>query len=129
VSGGWPGEIAVRLQRDAIAHQPTVVTVMLGMNDAGYRPFDPAMLAKYADGYRAIVKTLKEALPGVRLTLIRPSPFDDVARLPQFARGFDDVLRRHGCFAAGLARREGALAVDFRDPVNTGVAALVVERA
>src|SRR5437016_12617874 len=34
VSGGGGGPIDVRLARDVFAYKPTVVTVMLGMNDA-----------------------------------------------------------------------------------------------
>ena len=37
VSGGGGGPIQVRLQRDVIAYRPTVMTVMLGMNDGQYR--------------------------------------------------------------------------------------------
>ena len=38
VRGGGAGPIDVRLERDVIALKPTVVTVMLGMNDGGYKP-------------------------------------------------------------------------------------------
>ena len=82
VSGGWAGGIDERLERDVIALRPTVVTIMLGMNDGGYKVYDPATFAAYAAGYRSIVRKLKEALPDVRLTLIQPSPFDDIARPP-----------------------------------------------
>ncbi len=125
VSGGWAGGVEERLERDVIAHRPSVVTIMLGMNDGGYEPYDPATFAQYADGYRSIVQRLRTALPGVRLTLIQPSPFDDVARPPQFAPGYDDVLRRYGCYVEALGEREGALVVDFREPVNAGVAAVL----
>jgi len=124
VSGGGAGGIEERLERDVIALRPSVVTIMLGMNDGGYKPYDPATFATYAEGYRSIVRRLKAALPGVRLTLIQPSPFDDVARPPQFAPGYDDVLRRYGCYVEALGEREGARIVDFREPVNTGVATL-----
>ncbi|MGC8552450.1 MAG: GDSL-type esterase/lipase family protein [Phycisphaerae bacterium] len=40
VTGGWAGNINVRLKRDVYPFKPTVVTIMLGMNDASYRPFD-----------------------------------------------------------------------------------------
>ena len=38
VRGGGAGPIDVRLERDVIALKPTVVTIMLGMNDGGYKP-------------------------------------------------------------------------------------------
>src|SRR5262249_2676764 len=40
VNGGSGGRIGRRLHRDILPYQPTVVTIMLGMNDASYRPFD-----------------------------------------------------------------------------------------
>jgi lysophospholipase L1-like esterase len=125
VRGGGAGPIDVRLERDVIALQPTVVTIMLGMNDGGYKPFDPMTLAAFGEGYRAIVAKLQQALPGVRLTFIRSSPFDDVARPPQFAPGYDDALRRLGCYVTTLGAKEKATVVDFRDPVNAGVAAVL----
>ena len=125
VRGGWAGPVDVRLERDVIARKPTVVTIMLGMNDGGYKPFDPTTLAAFADGYAAIVRRLQQALPAVRLTLIRSSPFDDVARKPQFAPGYDDALRRLGCYVTTLGEREKATVVDFRTPVNAGVAAVL----
>jgi lysophospholipase L1-like esterase len=125
VSGGGMGAIDVRLERDVIARRPTVVTIMLGMNDGGYRPFDPTTLATFSGGYAAIVQKLKQALPGVRLTVIRSSPFDDVSRPPQFQPGYDDALRRLGCYVLALGEKEQATPVDFRDPVNAGIAALV----
>jgi lysophospholipase L1-like esterase len=125
VKGGGAGPVDVRLERDVIALKPTVVTIMLGMNDGGYKPFDPTTLAAFGDGYRAIVSKLQGALPGVRLTFIRSSPFDDVARPPQFAPGYDDTLRRLGCYVTSLGAQEKAAVVDFREPVNAGIAAVL----
>src|SRR5437867_8858468 len=36
VSGGGGGSIDVRLTRDVFAYNPTVMTIMLGMNDGSY---------------------------------------------------------------------------------------------
>ena len=127
VRGGGAGTIDVRLERDVIAVKPTVVTIMLGMNDGGYKLFDPTTLAAFAEGYRALVAKLKQALPGVRLTFIRSSPFDDISRPPQFAPGYDDALRRLGCYVATLGEKEKATVVDFRGPVNAGIAAVLKE--
>src|SRR6266853_2365242 len=38
VSGGRAGPVELRLERDVFAYQPTVVTVMLEMNDGYTRP-------------------------------------------------------------------------------------------
>src|SRR5262249_36886356 len=47
VTGGGGGPIDLRLERDVIAYKPTVVTVMLGMNDASYHPFDDKVFETY----------------------------------------------------------------------------------
>jgi lysophospholipase L1-like esterase len=127
VRGGGAGPIDVRLTRDVIAFRPTVVTIMLGMNDGGYKRFDPMTLASYGEGYRAIVERLQHERPGVRLTLIRPSPFDDIARPPLFAPGYDDTLRRLGCYVVTLASSSKADVADFRESVNAGLAAVLKE--
>jgi lysophospholipase L1-like esterase len=127
VKGGWAGDIETRLERDVVALRPTVVTIMLGMNDGGYKPYDPQTFSAYAEGYRAIVSRLRDKVPGARLTLIRPSPFDDVTRPPGFAPGYDDVLRRYGCYVTALGAREKTEVVDFREPLNAGLAAVEAE--
>jgi xylan 1,4-beta-xylosidase len=125
VRGGWAGPIELRLERDVVALAPSVVTVMLGMNDGGYKAFDPQTLARFGEGYLAIAARLRASLPGVRLTFIPTSPFDDVSRPPQFAPGYDDALRRLGCYVTELGAREKAAVVGFREPMNGGLAAVL----
>ena len=119
VSGGGGGNIDVRLTRDVLAYRPTVMTIMLGMNDGRYRAFDPEIFNTYAAGCRNIVDTVKKALPGIRITLIQPSPFDDVTREPQFEGGYNAVLVRYGEFLKELAAAPGLSVADL----NTGVVA------
>ena len=119
VTGGGGGRIDHRLERDVFAYKPTVVTVMLGMNDASYRPFDQKIFDVYAKGYEHLVESLKSNLPGVRITLIEPSPFDDVTRKPNFEGGYNQVLIRYGEFVKKLAEKEGADVADL----NTSVVA------
>jgi lysophospholipase L1-like esterase len=119
VTGGGGGPIDRRLFRDVLAYKPTVVTVMLGMNDAGYQPFKQSIFDVYARGYQHLVDALKTHLPNVRLTLIQPSPFDDVTRKPRFEGGYNQVLIRYGEFVRSLAEKEGATVADL----NTSVVA------
>jgi lysophospholipase L1-like esterase len=119
VTGGAAGDIDVRLRRDVLPYRPTVVTIMLGMNDGGYRPFDPELFQTYSAGYESIVATLRKALPGVRMTLIQPSPYDDVTRPPKFEGGYNSVLVRYGGFLRELAKRDSLNVADL----NSGVAA------
>jgi lysophospholipase L1-like esterase len=119
VTGGGGGPVDRRLWRDVFAYKPTVVTVMLGMNDAGYRAFDGRVFDNYAKGYQHIVDSVKEHIPGVRMTLIQPSPFDDVTRKPNFEEGYNAVLVRYGEFVRELAMKNG---LDIAD-LNTEVVA------
>src|SRR6266704_803885 len=75
VTGGGGGPIDLRLKRDVYPYNPTVMTIMLGMHAASYRPFDQAIFDTYSTGYQHIVDSVKATVPGVRLTLIQPSPF------------------------------------------------------
>jgi lysophospholipase L1-like esterase len=117
VTGGGGGPIDRRLERDVIAYKPTVMTIMLGMNDASYRTFDEGIFNTYSRGYEHILQRLKQALPGLRLTLIQPSPFDDVTRDPTFEGGYNAVLKRYGQFVKELGSREGATVADLNTPV------------
>src|SRR5947199_1736927 len=117
VSGGGGGPIDVRLRRDVIAYRPTVMTIMLGMNDASYRAYDAQIFNTYAEGYRHILSAVKSALPGIRVTVIQPSPFDDVTRPPQFDGGYNAVLVRYGEFGKQVGEREGLAVADMNAPV------------
>jgi lysophospholipase L1-like esterase len=126
VTGGAGGPIDERLRRDVIAYQPTVMTIMLGMNDGRYRAFDEAIFKTFADGYEHILQVMKAALPGLRLTLIQPSPYDDVTRPPGFDGGYNAVLERYGRYVTELARKNGHTVADLNTAV---VAALEKARA
>jgi len=117
VTGGGAGAIDVRLPRDVIAYKPTVMTIMLGMNDGSYRAFDQKIFDAYASGYRHIIQTVKDALPGIRITVIQPSPYDDVTRPPSFEGGYNKVLVRYGEFLKDLARQENLTLADLNGPV------------
>ena len=117
VSGGRAGPVDLRLERDVFAYQPTVVTVMLGMNDGYTRPNNPAIFETYADGYRHIVEVIQSKAPDVRLMLIKPSPYDDITRQPQFEDGYNSVMQRFGEFVGNLAIEKHARVADLNGPV------------
>ena len=117
VNGGGGGSIDRRLARDVVAYRPSVVTIMLGMNDAAYQPFKQEIFDRYASGYRHIVEELKLDLPGVQLTLIKPSPYDDVTQQPKFEKGYNSVLLRYADFIGDLAKSQGATIADLNTPV------------
>jgi lysophospholipase L1-like esterase len=117
VSGGYGGTIDERLQRDVVAYHPTVVTIMLGMNDGEYGPYNAEVFNKYASGYRHIIEKLKEEMPGTRITVLEPSAYDDVTREPQFAGGYNQVLIQLGQFVREMAKSGHLLDADLNAPV------------
>ncbi len=84
VRGGWAGPINLRLKRDVFAFKPNVVTIMLGMNDGAYKPFNEKIFNIYKSGYEHIIRELKRHLPGVRIVLLGTTPYDDITRKPNF---------------------------------------------
>ncbi|MGN6553657.1 MAG: SGNH/GDSL hydrolase family protein [Verrucomicrobiota bacterium] len=127
VTGGWTGNIDLRLQRDVFPFKPTVVTIMLGMNDAKYHPFNPDSFHAYTNGYEHLVDSLLTHLPGVRLVLIEPSPYDDITEAPTFAGGYNSVLIRYGAFLRELAARRRLDCVDFNRPLISVLKAAFVQ--
>src|ERR1700689_2555183 len=91
------------------------MTIMLGMNDGRYTPFDEDVFLVFTDGYEHIAKSMKDALPNLRITVIDPSPYDDVTRAPLFAGGYNAVLLKYGEYLRTLAQRDH---LDFAD-LNT----------
>jgi lysophospholipase L1-like esterase len=117
VAGGAGGSLQVRLQRDVIAYRPTVVTILLGMNDGHYRRLNETTYRDFTTGYEKLVRTLKAALPQARLSLLEPSPYDDITRPPRFPGGYNEVLTRFGQFISALGEREKAMVVDLNGAV------------
>ena len=121
VAGGPNRPIDLRLRRDVISHLPTVVTVMLGMNDGGWRAFDPKLFDNFSQGYTHITDVLQQTAPKARLTLLRPSPFDDVTQEPRFPGGYNEVLQRYGEFVESLAKQRNLDVADLNAPVVQSV--------
>jgi len=117
VSGGGGGSIDERLRRDVLAYKPTVMTIMLGMNDGSYRAFDEEIFSKFKIGYEHIIDSVKQAFPTLRITVIKPSPFDDVTRAPNFEGGYNEVLIRYGNFLQDLANKDNLSIADMNTPV------------
>jgi lysophospholipase L1-like esterase len=115
VSGGGAGPIDLRLDRDVFAWHPNVVSIMLGMNDFYYRPDEPGVYSTFTSGYRHLVDSLKKNDSGVHITLIEPSPYDDVTRS---SSGNNEVLLKYSAFVAQLAQEQGAQVANFNTPVT-----------
>lgn len=117
VNGGGGGGIDERLKRDVIRYKPTVMTIMLGMNDGRYRAFDQNIFDTYSKGYEHILDVLKRTLPELRVTLIQPSPYDDVTRPPTFSGGYNAVLLKFSDYLNELAAERGTTLADLNHPL------------
>lgn len=117
VTGGWAGRIDLRLERDVFPFKPNVVTIMLGMNDAQYRAFDLRTFEVYSNGYVHIIQSLQQHLPGVRIVLIEPSPYDDVTVPPKFPDGYNAVLQRYSAFLRQLGAEHQFPRIDLNTPL------------
>jgi len=126
VTGGGGGSIDTRLRRDVFAYKPTVMTIMLGMNDGSYKAFDEKIFDTYAKGYQRIIDSVKKELPGIRITVIQPSPYDDVTQAAKFEGGYNGVLVRYSEFVKELGEKEKLNVSNLNAPV---VAALEKAKA
>ena len=117
VTGGSGGPIDLRLSRDVVAYHPTVMTIMLGMNDGNVHAWDEPTFKTYSTGYEHIIDSMKKAAPGLRITVIEPSPYDDVTRPPTFEGGYNAVLVRYGQYLKELGERNGLVVADQNAPI------------
>lgn len=120
VSGGYAGDMETRVKRDVVPWHPSLVTIMLGMNDGRYTADPDAHFAEYADGYRKLIATLRNSIPGVRLVLICPSPYDEVGH-PPVIPGYNNVMLRYGQFVTSLGKEEGIPVIDLNTPMRDAV--------
>ena len=115
--GGRGGPIDVRLGRDVLPHWPTVMTIMLGMNDR-----HPSLGAggandrQFFDGYAYIIDRVRAELPGIRITALTSSPYDEVTRPPR-PEGDNAVLVRFGRWIEDYAISAGLGVADMNAPL------------
>jgi hypothetical protein len=99
------------------SEKPSVITIMLGMNDGGYKPTTPEIDNRYRSGYEHILDSIKQHAPDARVTLLGPSPYDDVTAPPTFAGGYNAVMQHFADVDRDLAKEHGATFVDLNPAV------------
>jgi len=122
VEGGHAGDMETRVKRDVAPLHPTVITVMLGMNDGRYTTDYEKNFQAYADGYRRLIAALRQAAPEARLYLIEPSPYDEIAHPPAIA-GYNTVMMLYGKFVEDLGRQNDIPVIDFNQTTTEALAA------
>jgi lysophospholipase L1-like esterase len=117
VSGGYMGPIDLRLDRDIFTWHPSVITMMLGMNDGYYRADEPGIYLTYTNGIDYILKRFKEKVPAARVTVLAPSPYDDITREPNFPGGYNAVLLKYGNYLHDVSQKHDLDFADMNAPV------------
>ena len=116
VTGGYAGDAPVRVERDVKPWSPTVITVMLGMNDGDYLPPNPKIFADYQAGYEKLLTMLRAAAPGARITLIENTAYDEITHGTEFA-GYMATTEQNAKATPALGQREGLPIIDDCSPV------------
>ncbi|MBL8047812.1 MAG: SGNH/GDSL hydrolase family protein [Chthonomonas sp.] len=120
--GGPMGRTKDRVERDVNPFSPTHVAIMLGMNDGGYVSYSAYLEEKFKESYDDLVTRIVKENPGVRLSLIRTSPFDNLTKgltgeRSTFAKDYNDALQRYGGVIQAVAQRTKAHYIDFNQPL------------
>ncbi len=120
---GWGGETSWGFQRrmanNCVPFRPSAVTTCYGMNDGGYRPFDPNNQGKrYRASQKAIVQALKKA--GARLIAVGSPGVVDAEtfrRSPEQAAMYNQTLAKLRDIAREVAAEEGVVFANVYDPM------------
>ena len=92
--GGYAGTMQQRVQRDVTSFNPAMITVMLGMNDGGYVSMTPQIDSAFQKGYDDLLDTLTRENPKAALTLILPTPYDEITHgteFPGYSKTIDTI--------------------------------------
>ncbi len=122
-TGGYAGLMAERVQRDVAPFQPAMITVMQGMNDGGWEQPSPQIDADFQKNYRTLLDALHKAAPGAALTLICPTPYDEITHGSEFP-GYSRTIDKFAEDVAGIGAQlqasgdKGVLVADFNRPLT-----------
>ncbi len=131
VSGDKAADALARFEKDVSFFKPALVTVLLGMNDAGYGDFDAATFGTYAGGMEELLK--KIAAIGARPVLMSPTMFDHHQLAIQmmnpdyrfrertFSDRYNAVLAYYGSWLRERAGQEALAYVDLGSTMSQRV--------
>ena len=112
-----------RFDRDVASYKPKYVTVLLGMNDGRYRPYDEEIFQTYRDDMLAVIERIRGC--GATPILMTPTMFDaGAARTSARKRDatsvelYNSVLAYYGTWLRDVANENGFGFVDMYSPLN-----------
>ncbi|SFI46262.1 SGNH/GDSL hydrolase family protein [Planctomicrobium piriforme] len=124
VSGARAWDALQRFDQDVAAYKPKYVTILLGMNDGSYRPYDETTFQTY----RQDMTTLLDQLNGIGAKAIpmTPTMYDSRAKRlygkpgssEEFITLYNPVLAFYGSWLREMAQDRGLGFVDMWSPLN-----------
>lgn len=122
VSGDVAQNALDRFEEDVTAYKPKFISILLGMNDGTYRPFDQAVF----DRYQAGMTTLLERIQTLGATAIPMTPTMHDARAARMGPRaseprdtyYNGVLSLYGAWLREMAQQRGLGFVDMYGPLN-----------
>ncbi len=87
----WGGDSTAtlqRMERDVLPLDPTLVFIMLGMNDGGYAPYSDATMERYISGMDKLVALLRERTRA-RIILITTVPYETGVQTGEKGKALD----------------------------------------
>lgn len=121
VGGAQAWDALQRFDRDVASYKPKYVTVLLGMNDGRYQPFNQEIFDAYRKDMTEVVDRIKNA--GATPILMTPTMFDARADRMRNQDGpkqefYNSVLAYYGTWLRDVAQRNGHGFVDMWSPLN-----------
>lgn len=131
---GWSDDTLaralLRLERDVLSLDPTVIVLCFGMNDAGYLPYDEVRLERFRTDLAQLITRCRDA--GARCWLLSPPAVDEDRgrrlRVTRDGRGavvdlaaiqYNEVLERYVETARQAAESTGCAFVDWFSACRT----------
>jgi lysophospholipase L1-like esterase len=126
VGGDRAADALARFDMDVAAYKPKYVTILLGMNDGGYRQWDAPTFEAYQKGMLELLDKIQGI--GATAIVMGPTMFDRDALLikPSKQRPFDSdvskyynaVMSYYGTYMRDQAEERGLGYVDMFAPLN-----------
>lgn len=124
VGGARAWDALQRLDKDVLDEQPKYVTILLGMNDGTYIPYDEETFQTYRRDMLRVVQRIHDS--GATPILMTPTMFDARAarlnprrqRTAESVALYNSVLAYYGAWCREVALENGFGFVDMWSPLN-----------
>lgn len=117
VTGGYAGDAATRVNRDVAPFHPSVITVMLGMNEGWYMSFHPEVIPEFETGYKKLLTLMRGVAPNARITLLENTAYDEVTHGTEFT-GYMDTTKRIANSIPTIGASEKLPVISVETPVE-----------